>query len=79
MEFETHCMSFPCTELLLFNYAKINSIFHSRAPLKSSVANKLLKGTTSFGGDFRRHHNKQDIWTAFLMKKWISIHTQCRS
>ena len=33
MEFETHCMSFPCTELLLFNYAKVNSIFDSRAPL----------------------------------------------
>ena len=31
MVFETHCMS--CTELLLFNYAKINSISHSRAPL----------------------------------------------
>jgi len=33
MEFETHCMSFPCTELLLFNYAEVNSIFESRAPL----------------------------------------------
>jgi len=29
--FETHC---PCTELSLFNYAKINSISH-RAPLIS--------------------------------------------
>jgi len=35
MEFETHCMSFPCTELLLFNYAEVNSIFNSRAPLKN--------------------------------------------
>jgi len=26
-------MSRPCTELLLFNYAKINSISHSRSPL----------------------------------------------
>jgi len=32
--FETHCMSCPCTELLLFNYAKINSISNSRAPLR---------------------------------------------
>jgi len=47
--------------------------------LKTAVANKLLKGTASFGGDFRRHYDKQDIWTAFLMKKWTSIHTQRRS
>jgi len=33
MVFETHCMSCPCTELLLFNHAKINSISHSRALL----------------------------------------------
>ncbi len=25
MVFEAHCMSFPCTELLLFNYAKVKS------------------------------------------------------
>ncbi len=31
MVFEAHCMS--CTELLLFNYAKINTVFHSMAPL----------------------------------------------
>ncbi len=30
--FEAHGMSFPCTELLLFNYAKVNTIFHSVAP-----------------------------------------------
>ncbi len=29
---EAHCMSFPCTELLL-NYAKIMTVFHSMAPL----------------------------------------------
>ncbi len=33
MVFEAHCMSFPCTELLLFNYAKVKSVFHSMAPL----------------------------------------------
>ncbi len=26
-------MSFPCTELLLFNYAKVNTVFHSMAHL----------------------------------------------
>ncbi len=34
MVFEAHCMSFPCTELLLFNYAKLKTVFHSMAPLK---------------------------------------------
>ncbi len=29
-----HDMSFPRTELLLFNYAKVNTVFHSMAPLK---------------------------------------------
>jgi len=33
MVFEAHGMSFPCTELLLFNYAKVNIVFHSMAPL----------------------------------------------
>ncbi len=33
MVFEAHCMTFPCTELLLFNYAKVNTVFHSMAPL----------------------------------------------
>ncbi len=33
MLFEAHFMSFPCTELLLFNYAKVNRCFHSMAPL----------------------------------------------
>ncbi len=26
-------MSFPCTELLLFTYAKVKTVFHSMAPL----------------------------------------------
>ncbi len=26
MVFEAHCMSFPCAELLLFNYAKVNTV-----------------------------------------------------
>ncbi len=32
--FEAHGISFPCTELLLFNYAKVNTVFNSMAPLK---------------------------------------------
>ncbi len=32
---EAHCMSFPCTELLLFNYAKVKTVFHSMAPLST--------------------------------------------
>ncbi len=28
---EAHSMSFPCTELLLFNYAKVKTVFHSMA------------------------------------------------
>ncbi len=34
MVFEAHCISFPCTELSLFNYAKVKTVFHSMAPLK---------------------------------------------
>ncbi len=34
MVFEAHGMSFPFTELLLFNYAKVNTVSHSMAPLK---------------------------------------------
>ncbi len=30
---EAHCMSFPCAELLLFNYAKVKTVFNSMAPL----------------------------------------------
>ncbi len=30
---EAHCMSFPCTELLLFNYAKVKTVVRSMAPL----------------------------------------------
>ncbi len=29
--FEAHGMSFPCTELLLLNYAKVKKVFHSIA------------------------------------------------
>ncbi len=34
MMFEAHGVSFPCTRLLLFNYAKIKTVFHSMAHLK---------------------------------------------
>ncbi len=32
---DAHCVSFPCTELLLFNYAKVKTkkVFHYMAPL----------------------------------------------
>ncbi len=33
MVFKAHGMSFSCTELLLFNYVNINTVFHSMAPL----------------------------------------------
>ncbi len=39
---EAHCMSFPCTELLLFNYAKVKTIFHSMAPLKKHHMTPLI-------------------------------------
>ncbi len=41
MVFEAHCMSFPCTELLLFNYAKVKIVFHSMAPLKQTLRVKV--------------------------------------
>ncbi len=28
MVFKAHGMSFPCTELLLFNYAKVKTVFY---------------------------------------------------
>ncbi len=34
MVFEAHGIPFPYTELLLFSYAKVNTVFHSMAPLK---------------------------------------------
>ncbi len=37
MVLEAHCMSFPCTELLLFNYAKVNIVFQSMAPLNKQI------------------------------------------
>uniref|UniRef100_A0A671PDN6 Kinesin-like protein n=1 Tax=Sinocyclocheilus anshuiensis TaxID=1608454 RepID=A0A671PDN6_9TELE len=44
MVFESHGMSFPCTELLLFNYAKVNSVFHSMAPLTNTVKYAFVLG-----------------------------------
>ncbi len=37
MVFEAHCMLFPCTELLLLAYTKVNTVFHSMAPLKCTL------------------------------------------
>ncbi len=38
MASEAHCMSSPCTELLLFNYAKVKTVFHSMALLNGWLA-----------------------------------------
>ncbi len=38
---EAHCMSFPSTELLLFNYAKVKTVVHSMAPLNKFNAHRL--------------------------------------
>ncbi len=49
---EVHCMSFQCTELLLFNYAKVKTVFHSMAPLTKIVyldAERFYITTTSNG------------------------------
>ncbi len=35
MVFEAHGMSF--TELLLFNYAEVNTVFHSMAPMAEFI------------------------------------------
>ncbi len=45
MVFEAHGMSFPCTELLIFNYAKVNTVFHSMAPL-STVSQRSVNSFT---------------------------------
>ncbi len=36
--FEAHGVSFPYTEPLLFNYTKVNTVFHSIAPLNDYTA-----------------------------------------
>ncbi len=38
-------MSFPCTELLLFNYAKVNTVFHSMTPLADAFIQSDLQLT----------------------------------
>jgi len=50
MMFETHCMSCPYTELLLFKYANINSISHYRAPLSKKKKKKRIKIKVPFSG-----------------------------
>ncbi len=44
---EAHCMSFPCTELLLFNYAKVKTVFRSMAPLNIISSTTKLLGPTA--------------------------------
>ncbi len=78
--FEAHAMSFPCTELLLLlNYAKVNTVFHSMAPLNqlwlySSERRKLFtprmaKGCVNHGVIFIFE------WTIPL-KTWALKHPQ---
>ncbi len=50
---EAHCMSFPCTELLLFNYAKVKTVFHSMAPLNVTMTQDLV---------FKKPFSKRYIW-----------------
>ncbi len=54
MVFEAHGMSFPCTELLLFNYAKINTVFHSMAPLNIKTQSYILQKSRIFTQDKSR-------------------------
>ncbi len=56
MVFEAHGMSFPCTELLLFNYAKVNTVFHSMVPLKKKKTDKfIMKLFTSIISNLYNH------------------------
>ncbi len=47
MVFEAHCMSFPWTEILLFNYAKIKTVFYSMAPLINIILCEIVKCKTT--------------------------------
>ncbi len=42
---EAHCMSFSCTELLLFNYAKVKTVFlfYGTFNMACSIAVRQLK------------------------------------
>ncbi len=42
MVFESHGMPFSCRELLLFNYAKVNTVLQSMAPLRHEFAIAIL-------------------------------------
>ncbi len=48
MVFEAHGMSFPCTQLLLFNYAKVNTVFHYLAPLNKRRRINLFVNQTAY-------------------------------
>ncbi len=48
MVFEAHGMSFPCTKLLLFNYAKVNTFFHSVALLSKGTKRPVRKSPRMF-------------------------------
>ncbi len=43
---EAHCVSFPCTELLLFKFAKVKTVFHSMAHLISKIQSERWDRST---------------------------------
>ncbi len=63
MVFEAHCMSFPCTELLLFNYAKVNTVFHSMAPLSPLMM--LVKVSYNLQNVCYMKVTLKQFWTCF--------------
>ncbi len=48
---EAHCKSFPFTELLLFNNAKVKTVFHSMATLKEREKEREKKGPLGYMSD----------------------------
>ncbi len=54
---EAHCMSCPYTELLLFNYAKVKTVFHSMAPLNNFFKLYDLNGDDFTANNFHLFFN----------------------
>ncbi len=48
MVFEAHGISFPCTELLLFNYTNVNPVFLSMAPLRCILTYYIVQWSSLF-------------------------------
>ncbi len=46
MVFEAHCMPCPCTELLLLNFAKVNTVFYGTFKKKEkNILKKIFLNT----------------------------------